>query len=575
MSAQLSARKIESLLSQENIPDSVDSARLDELRRIFARLIASGDLVLSASAGGETVDGLVSLSSDVKIKWNNWLKKKHSIYLSQLSNRVTSGRKSALRTFMGVIASSPSTKHCILGTLVSTLLEALIGDSSGEIMPEAILELFDKEFIQPYRDVQYYILMEIHRLAKKIIKQYDEEKNKENEDQENEKETRGIVIENLLRILLKVEISDSQDDLEPLDVQLEKDGLSGTCSNYLFLPISDKVPIDTDNEEDMEGDVDSGESDNSDSDDSSSEDEDKDNEKSSEPVRKKQKLAKKTPQQSFSRHRYYLQESFLTILQYPHIPTRSLKRSLQHLPNQVLPIVANPLRFADFCSRAYSMRGVMGVLSLHSLFLLMTQCGLEYPKFYASLYNLVQTEVFYTKYRSRFFKLLVNCLTKSQMLPAYIVAAFCKRLCRCALGAPPSGALFVLALVSNLLRKHAECACLVHRGNGEPVQDPYDATVEDPSMSRAIDSSLWELNALQRHYHPAVAALARECGKEDDKHMMHDLDKFLLHTYKSLFDQERKREKSKKNKGSVPLTFQEPEGIFVKGDVFDGIFAFS
>ena len=71
---------------------------------------------------------------------------------------------------------------------------------------------------------------------------------------------------------------------------------------------------------------------------------------------------------------------------------------------------------------------------------------------------------------------------------------------------------------------------------------------------------------------------------------MHDMEDFMVHTYKSLFEQEKKRLGSsggcggggnhgiagKKKKGGgggkVSLTFVEPEGLFTKGDVFSGFF---
>ena len=58
------------------------------------------------------------------------------------------------------------------------------------------------------------------------------------------------------------------------------------------------------------------------------------------------------------------------------------------------------------------------------------------------------------------------------MLPAYVVAAFCKKLLRLGLAGPPSGALFVLALVSNLIRKDR----LALGGSVLPgVEGPYGA----------------------------------------------------------------------------------------------------
>lgn len=54
-------------------------------------------------------------------------------------------------------------------------------------------------------------------------------------------------------------------------------------------------------------------------------------------------------------------------------------------------------------------------------------------------------------------------------LPAYLVAAFAKRLSRLALTAPPEALLMVLPFICNLLRRHPACRVLVHRplGPGE------------------------------------------------------------------------------------------------------------
>lgn len=92
----------------------------------------------------------------------------------------------------------------------------------------------------------------------------------------------------------------------------------------------------------------------------------------------------------------------------------------------------------------------------------------------------------------------------------------------------------------------------------------------------ALESSLWELLSLERHYHPAVAALAKACGTEDpSKTPLHNMNDFLVHTYQSLFEQETKRRLGGGVKGTrtrtTPVTFKEPDGVFVNGDVFSGI----
>jgi U3 small nucleolar RNA-associated protein 19 len=210
---------------------------------------------------------------------------------------------------------------------------------------------------------------------------------------------------------------------------------------------------------------------------------------------------------------------------------------------------------------------------------------LEYPEYYSSLYQLLHPRILYTKQRARFLQLLSKSLLGNSMLPAYVVASFCKKLCRLALNGPPSGGLFALALVSNLLRKHGECACLIHRsGKREDaglIDDVFVEDVDDLTQTRALESSLWELTALEKHYFHAISTVAKAVGTEDDKSTpMYDMDDFMAHTYKSLFEQEKKRlnggasgdAKGSKKKSRVSLTFVKPDGLFTKEDVFGGFF---
>lgn len=51
-------------------------------------------------------------------------------------------------------------------------------------------------------------------------------------------------------------------------------------------------------------------------------------------------------------------------------------------------------------------------------------------------------------------------------LPAYLVAAFIKRLSRLALTAPPEALLMIIPFICNLFRRHPACRVLVHRPGG-------------------------------------------------------------------------------------------------------------
>ena len=69
------------------------------------------------------------------------------------------------------------------------------------------------------------------------------------------------------------------------------------------------------------------------------------------------------------------------------------------------------------------------------MFTLISKYNLEYPEFYTKLYQLFTPELLHVKYRARFFH-LANIFLSSTHLPAYLVAAFIKRLSRLCLSAP-------------------------------------------------------------------------------------------------------------------------------------------
>jgi len=79
---------------------------------------------------------------------------------------------------------------------------------------------------------------------------------------------------------------------------------------------------------------------------------------------------------------------------------------------------------------------------------------------------------------------------------------------------PPrvTGALICLAFVHNILRRHQACLVLLDRptpeGDDAPQSgsDPYLDSQEDPAKSRAIESSLWEVQSLCRHYYTQVCS---------------------------------------------------------------------
>ncbi|KAM6155349.1 nucleolar complex protein 4 homolog isoform 2-T2 [Rhynchocyon petersi] len=190
------------------------------------------------------------------------------------------------------------------------------------------------------------------------------------------------------------------------------------------------------------------------------------------------------------------------------LPISLYKKVLVIMHDAILPHLAQPTLLMDFLTSAYDVGGAISLLALNGLFILIHQHNLEYPDFYQKLYSLLEPSVFHVKYRARFFH-LADLFLSSSHLPAYLVAAFAKRLARLALTAPPEALLMVLPFICNLLRRHPACRVLVHRPGGPELDaDPYDPGEQDPAKSRALESSLWELQALQKHYHPEVSKAA-------------------------------------------------------------------
>mmetsp|Transcript_25900 Transcript_25900/g.56769 ORF Transcript_25900/g.56769 Transcript_25900/m.56769 type:complete len:622 (+) Transcript_25900:159-2024(+) len=588
------ARQIKALLKE--LPEiRADAARLDELRRIFTRLEAAGELTFSSSSSSSSHSNSNSAKNNrkssasvaVSAKWSSFLHKSHDAMVSQLCERVKLGRHASIRCLWGVIAGSPRTNgsNSKLGTgdnqqrpsskssshkyvnadILSEWMWAMTLQESTE-MDKGMRHMIEAEFFSPYRDVQYFSLGVISKIAASIYNNDDDDKGDNDDDNDKKTKLGG----KLLELLLMIPVPSCDEDLE-------------NGKQFLFPPPLHVSPKDADTNTNTmeESGEDSDESEDESEDESSSSESSSDDNESSDRPKKRQKKEKTRALFAFQQTRMFRREykkAWLAILRLP-LPPASLKKALHVLPRTVLNYVAQPLRFADFFMQAYSDHGsgMIGVLALDGLFLLITKYGLEYENFYTQLYKLVSPRVMYSKYRARFYSLVTKCLVLNAMLPAHLIAAFIKRLCRCALSGPPSSALFVLALVSNLLKKHPECNCLVQRrsSKGEEgststellLEDCFVADADDPVECRALQSSLWELAVLERHYYPAVATLAKSIGRaEEDKAPLYNIeDEFANHTYASLFDQEKKKKQTK-----TALTFKKPSSLFADDDIFFG-----
>ncbi|KAM9794192.1 nucleolar complex protein 4 homolog [Syngnathus typhle] len=233
------------------------------------------------------------------------------------------------------------------------------------------------------------------------------------------------------------------------------------------------------------------------------------------------------------------------------LPSNMYKKVLVMLHDAILPHMSEPTMLIDFLTAAYNVGGAISLLALNGLFILVHKHNLEYPDFYKKLYNLLEPSIFHVKYQARFFH-LANLFLSSSHLPLYIVAAFAKRLARLALTAPPAALLFVLPFIYNLIRRHPSSRILIHKPSAEDelLEDPYLMDEDDPAQCRALESSLWEIKTLQRHYHPDVVKAAMlintSLSPNED-----DLSEVLEITTFELMDRDLKTSTK-----SIPLEFE-------------------
>ncbi|KAL7560354.1 hypothetical protein ACA910_002766 [Epithemia clementina (nom. ined.)] len=702
-SEQATARQIQQLLMTRQgergavLDDRTDAARMDELRRLFARLYQEGDFYHSLNDIHSNNAAVVDSESAAATlaKWKQFLSTSHAKFRTQLVDRIALGKRTAVRTFWGVVASSP--QRCNIGTTNTnsnnntTTTVLLLNDQLLQqwiqamthipIWDQSIQHMVQAEFLQPFYDVQYYTMKSIRIVAQQLYQQImsskqgddndDDNNNNGGKDKKQDKDKaqnhHAQAAERLLQMLVMIPIAQSQQELD-----LETNNNSskeGPKRTYLFVPPQNVNPdlmetTNGDKNDDSGSDKDDDDDDDdeeeeSDDESSESEEEDEKHDRHAQANQKQQRRRHRFPVQTLSCHRREWSRAWLALLRLPCLPLHCLKQALQFLPQHVLPVIAHPLVFADFFIKAYDddtnrsnatttttttaaatgstknkkniqnkkkkggkdslqkstnntssnhTNSIVPILALDGLFYLMTQHGLEYPKYYTQLYRLIQPTLFTVKFKTRFFQLLDKSVSRNDLLPAYIVAALGKRLLRCCLqAAPPAGILTALALVSNWFRKHPETLCLLHRSPTSTstkknsttsqflIADKFNATADDPAQANALHSSLWELSALEHHYYPAVATLAKSLGTmEESKLPMHQVDDFLNLSYQSLLEQERKRRSkppkrarggdddennnSNNNKkkqpplpNQTPLAFQSPNGLFSSQDIFAGI----
>jgi len=244
------------------------------------------------------------------------------------------------------------------------------------------------------------------------------------------------------------------------------------------------------------------------------------------------------------------------------------KRTLILLNEKVIPLLPKPLLLTDFLLGCFSVGGAISMLALSGVFTLINEYNLDYPDFYTKLYELFTVEIFFVKYKARFFH-MSDIFLSSTHLPVQLVASFVKRLARLSLQAPSESLPMCIKFIHNLIHRHRGLTTLLDAPEKADLKsDPFLAEEPDPSKTCAVDSSLWEIKTLASHILPEVSSVARDLVEKGVRESEKDMSSSLETGYADLMEAELK----KKVFVNVPVTWESPTGLRVKGDLFSQLF---
>lgn len=191
----------------------------------------------------------------------------------------------------------------------------------------------------------------------------------------------------------------------------------------------------------------------------------------------------------------------------PLLSPKSRRLLLAGLDHKILPNMSQPHLMSNYLFETFKIGGPTSILCLNGLFTLIREYNLDFPDFYDCLYSLLDGATFSCKYRVMFLDHLKLFLS-STMIPAYIIAGFLKKSCRLALASPTSMSAWVIPFTYNMLLVHPACRVLIHREMTESWTDPFDPNEKSLRLCRALESSLWEIKALDSHFWPRIAKLS-------------------------------------------------------------------
>ena len=159
------------------------------------------------------------------------------------------------------------------------------------------------------------------------------------------------------------------------------------------------------------------------------------------------------------------------------------------------------------------------------------------------VYCVLNENLLIKTYKFRIFFFL-NTFLSSTKVPAYVIAAYLKKLSRLTLIAKPRSLIAILRLVGNLFIRHPILWKLRDRVDVRAREfeldsdkctlrswletDPFDANeISDTRKTKAMDSCVWELMPLRFHIRPSVAEAASYLGETNLPDIEFDLDDLL------------------------------------------------
>jgi U3 small nucleolar RNA-associated protein 19 len=116
--------------------------------------------------------------------------------------------------------------------------------------------------------------------------------------------------------------------------------------------------------------------------------------------------------------------------------------------------------------------------------------------------------------------------------------------------------------------KSVETGEIEEKSSGE---DPFNAEEDDPELSGAQNSSLWELSTLCSHYCPLVSQLASVFLAANAPKKDFELSLYLQGSYESLITAELERRKNQR----IQLSYDKPTGLFTAESMMEKVRKFA